>query len=276
MTPSQLVRSTVFSFNLLSRPSVLTFVAVTLLRPNVCSRLSLILTSPSMPTPSDNQPTSIAEVISTRTCPPEVDRDLAWRDSPDSAGSTSDTIDDVLSPGSAIVPSVLSRSDDGSTLLATDPLKVESKIPVVDDDIAPGRSTSPAVSSDRTQSTVTPPNSSLLRYEFSNVRVRTRPIDPHRATPINWRYSFCQTIPRPFFAPEANSLEHNSQTVRCIMLTWRSSTWTWLSPICAAIYAFKVCPHRSQLIPKPQCLPTLTPSYSSRSHRGPSHSDHVL
>lgn len=132
--------------------------------------------SPSMPTPSDNQPTSIAEVISTRTCPPELDRDPAWRDSPDSAGSTSDTIDDVLSPGSAIAPSVLSRSDDGSALLATDPLKVESKIPVVDDDIAPGRSTSPAVSSDRTQSAVSPPTSSLLRYEFSNVRVRTDPL----------------------------------------------------------------------------------------------------
>lgn len=128
-----------------------------------------------MPTPSDNQPTSIAEVISTRTCPPEVDRVPAWRDSPDSAGSASDTIDDVLSPESAIAPSVLSRSDDGSVLLASDPLKVESKMPGADEDTAPGRSASPTEPCDRTQSAVTPPNSSLLRYEFSNVRVRTYP-----------------------------------------------------------------------------------------------------
>lgn len=124
-----------------------------------------------MPTPSDNQPTSIAEAISTRTCPPEVDGVPAWRDSPDSAGSVSYTIDDALSPESAIAPSVLSRSDDGSALLASDPLKVESKMPGADEDTTRGRSTSPAAACDRTQSALTPPNSSLMRYEFSNVRV---------------------------------------------------------------------------------------------------------
>lgn len=132
------------------------------------------LTRP-MPTPNDNQPNSIAEVISTRTCP-EVDRVPGWSDSPDTAGSASDTVDDdVLSPENAIAPSVLSRSDDGSALLASDGLKVESKMPGTDEDAATGRSVSPADACDRTRSTVTPPNSSLLRYEFSNVRVRNDP-----------------------------------------------------------------------------------------------------
>lgn len=148
-----------------------------------------------MPTPSDNQPNLIAEVISTRTCPPEVDRVPAWRDSPDPAGSASDTIDDVLSPESAIAPSVLSRSDDGSTLLASDSLKVESKMPGTDEDTAPGRSISPTVVCDRTQSAVSPPNSSLLRYEFSNVRVRTNSI-----TGIAPQQLTCATAPaQPFF-----------------------------------------------------------------------------
>ncbi|KAJ5832675.1 hypothetical protein N7474_000986 [Penicillium riverlandense] len=126
-----------------------------------------------MPTPSNNQPTappSIAPVISARTCPPELDRISARRDSPDSTLS-SDTIDNVLSPESIAAPSVLSRSDDGSSLLATDPLKVDRKMSA-DDETGPGRSSSPTESScARGQSSVTPANSSLLRYEFSNVRL---------------------------------------------------------------------------------------------------------
>lgn len=147
-----------------------------------------------MPTPSNSQPNSIAEVISTRTCPPEVDRVPAWRDSPDPAGSGSDTIDDALSPESTIAPSVLSRSDDGSSLLASEPLKVESKMPGTIEDTATGRSVSPTDACDRTQSSVTPPNSSLMRYEFSNVRVRN-----NSSTGIAPQQLTCATAPaKPF------------------------------------------------------------------------------
>lgn len=194
-----------------------------------------------MPTPSDNHPTSIAEVISTRTCPPELDRVSAWRDSPDSTGSASDTLDDALSPASAIAPSVLSRTDDGTALLATDPLKVESKMPSAEDDTPPGRSTSPTDTFNRSLSSVTPPNSSLLRYEFSNVRVRAARSHRDLATQLTNGNSSCQTIRRPFFDREANSLGHSSRTARCTMSTWKLSTWTWSSPTSAATFAFKVC-----------------------------------
>jgi hypothetical protein len=118
-------------------------------------------------------------VISARTCPPELDRISARRDSPDSTLS-SDTIDNVLTPESIAAPSVLSRSDDGSSLLATDPLKVERNMSA-DDETGPGRSSSPTESScARGQSSVTPANSSLLRYEFSNVRVCAQPTRPPR------------------------------------------------------------------------------------------------
>ena len=127
-----------------------------------------------MPTPSDNQPTSIAEVISTRTCPPEVDRSPAW-DSP--VIDSVDTVEDALSPASAVAPSVLSRSDDGTALLASDPLRVERKMTSADDDTRPARSSSPTELCDRSHSPITPPNSSLLRYEFSNVRVGLLPHD---------------------------------------------------------------------------------------------------
>lgn len=180
MTPSQLVRPSNRLLPLFSQlPPLLPYYAgLSLCARSATTRCSLFyfLDLPPMPTPSDNQPNSIAEVISTRTCPPEVDRVPGWRDSPDPSGSASDTIDDVLSPESAIAPSVLSRSDDGSSLLASDSLKVESKMPgAIEDTAAPGRSVSPTDACDRTQSNVTPPNSSLLRYEFSNVRVRTDP-----------------------------------------------------------------------------------------------------
>ncbi|CEO58852.1 Putative Vesicle-mediated transporter Vid24 [Penicillium brasilianum] len=126
-----------------------------------------------MPTPSNNRPTSIAEVISTRTCPPELNRASAWRDSPDSTVSASEALEDALTPSSVTAPSVLSRSDDGSALLASDPLKVESKIAGATDDetTTRERSSSPTELCARSRSSVMPPNSSLLRYEFSNVRL---------------------------------------------------------------------------------------------------------
>lgn len=191
-----------------------------------------------MPTPSD-QPTSVAEVISTRTCPPEVDRISAWRDSPESVGTAGDAIEDALSPASATAPSVQSRSDDGTTLLATDPLRVERKMTTAEEEAGPGRASSPADSCPRSQSPVTPPNSSLLRYEFSNVRVSPR---SHRVRgrAIDQWYSFCPTIPHRFFARVANLSAPSSPTARSTMLTWRSSTWTWPSLTSVAIFAYKV------------------------------------
>ncbi|KAJ5682253.1 hypothetical protein N7462_005418 [Penicillium macrosclerotiorum] len=99
-----------------------------------------------MPTPSNSQPTSIAEVISTRTCPPEVDRVPAWRASPDSTDTNEPIEEDALSP-TATTSSVLNRADDGSALLASDPLKVERKMTAsTDEDVARARSTSPPIS----------------------------------------------------------------------------------------------------------------------------------
>ncbi|KAJ6145449.1 hypothetical protein N7470_009344 [Penicillium chermesinum] len=72
-----------------------------------------------MPTPSDNQPNSIAEI------PPEADDPVV------------DSLEDVLSPESATAPSVLSRSDDGTGLMATDP--VERKMAVDEDTGLRGR-----------------------------------------------------------------------------------------------------------------------------------------
>lgn len=68
----------------------------------------------------------------------------------------------------------------------------------------------------------------------------TQVVHRRRATSIDEVYSSCQTIPHPFFVPEADLLGHSSRTVRCIMLTWRLSTWIWPSLICAVTCAFKV------------------------------------
>lgn len=125
-----------------------------------------------MPTPSDRRQNSIAEVISTRTCPPELDRLSDWRDSPEPTISPGEIVDDPLTPASALAPA-LGRSEDGSALLASDPLRVESKISGTPDaeTAARERSSSPWDRGAGSQSPVIPSNSSLLRYEFSNVRV---------------------------------------------------------------------------------------------------------
>ncbi|CAI7631891.1 unnamed protein product [Penicillium bialowiezense] len=111
-----------------------------------------------MPTPSDNTP---IEAISTRTCP-EPDR-FVWRDT-----ETSEPID-VISPERAAEPSALSSSDDGAVLAPTK----AAKLAIVDDEPEPIRATSPAESTCvRSQSPTAPPSSSsLLSWEFSNVRL---------------------------------------------------------------------------------------------------------
>ncbi|KAJ5224620.1 uncharacterized protein N7469_008123 [Penicillium citrinum] len=125
-----------------------------------------------MPTPSNNQPTSIAEVVSTRTCPPDLDRISAWRDFPEPTGSLSDPLDELLSPPSGTAPEVLSRSDDGNALLAPEALKVEQKLAAGTDlDLDRDRSVSPTESCSHGRSSPVMPTPSLMRYEFSNVRL---------------------------------------------------------------------------------------------------------
>lgn len=185
-----------------------------------------------MPTPSNN---SIAAAIAARTtCPPEPERISAWRDSPDTV-SNSDSLD-ALSPEIPIAPSMLSRSDDGST---PEPMKSEGKPTGVEED-DPVRATSPAESTClRSQSPTAPPGSSLLNWEFSNVRVS---IDqPYRwiMPPSDHRHSFCRTTPR-FFVQVASSQELSNQTARFTMSMSRSSMWIWLSPISVATLESKV------------------------------------
>ncbi|KAJ5956739.1 hypothetical protein N7501_011018 [Penicillium viridicatum] len=117
-----------------------------------------------MPTPSNN---SIAAAIAARTtCPPEPERISAWRDSPDTV-LNSDPLN-PLSPEIPIAPSMLSRSDDGST---PEPMKSEGKPTGVEED-DPVRATSPAESTCvRSQSPTAPSGSSLLNWEFSSVRL---------------------------------------------------------------------------------------------------------
>ncbi|KAJ5902154.1 hypothetical protein N7495_002682 [Penicillium taxi] len=123
-----------------------------------------------MPTPSNNPASSIAEVISTRSCPPETG--LSARiGSPDNIELNGNGSDDVLTPASAIAPTVMSRSEDGTALLVNYPPKVEGHIARVDDDAGPARSGSPTDSCVRSESPVMPLKPSLLRYEFSNVRL---------------------------------------------------------------------------------------------------------
>lgn len=182
-----------------------------------------------MPTPSDNTP---IEAISTRTCP-EPDRSV-WRDS-----EHSEPID-VISPERAAEPSALSRSDDGSVLAPTK----AAKLTIVDDEPEPIRATSPAESTCiRSQSPTLPqPSSSLLSWEFSNVRVSTDSFAGSHATNLLLTIrSFCQITHPPSCAPAANSSEHNKAIARFTMLMSRSNTSIWLSPISAVTFESKVC-----------------------------------
>lgn len=145
-----------------------------------------------MPTPSDNTPqlstTSIPNDISAHTtCPPEVERLSAWRDSSEtSTRAEHDAIDNAPSPVNATAHPVLMRSDDAtSQATAADPMRVESgasgsssmgAMAKPDEDSAAGRLSPPADPSSRSSRhpssvTTSPSTASLLSYEFSNVRV---------------------------------------------------------------------------------------------------------
>lgn len=143
-----------------------------------------------MPTPSDNTPqlstTSLADDISSHTtCPPEVERLPARRDSRDpSASAERDAIvDNAPSPTHTTAHSTLMRSEDAA---AADPMRVDlgtgasgsCSIKVAtkpDEEPAVGRLSpagEPSCSSQQPSSVANSPSiASLLSYEFSNVRV---------------------------------------------------------------------------------------------------------
>ncbi|PKY09029.1 vacuolar import and degradation protein [Aspergillus campestris IBT 28561] len=140
-----------------------------------------------MPTPSDNtlrlNAASIAEEIRT-TCPPEVERLPAWRDSPDSSTAESDVPENALSPASASSQSVLTRSDDAIAPSQPDLLRVRSNtvsgapaksLSKPDDEPVGGRlsppTREPSYPANPSPSVTAPSTTSLLSYEFSNIRL---------------------------------------------------------------------------------------------------------
>jgi hypothetical protein len=184
-----------------------------------------------MPTPSNN---SIAAAIARTTCPPEPERISAWRESSDTVSNNYPL--DSLSPEIPIAPSMPSQSDGGST---PEPMKAEGKPTGVEED-DPVRATSPAESTcPRSQSPAATPGSSLLNWEFSNVRVSSE-IDSTQYHATDHRHSFCRTIPH-FFVQGASSPEPNNQIAKFTVLMSRLSMWIWLSRISVAILESKVC-----------------------------------
>ncbi|KAA8652027.1 hypothetical protein EYZ11_009495 [Aspergillus tanneri] len=137
-----------------------------------------------MPTPSDNTPrldaTSIVDELSARTtCPPELERSSSWRGSPDSSTAEGDVSDNALSQAIASAQSELVRSDDDAVGQSISdplgsvgtPMKATSKAA---DEPTVGR-LSPTADSSRTSNSPppvgAPSTSSLLSYEFSNIRL---------------------------------------------------------------------------------------------------------
>lgn len=151
-----------------------------------------------MPTNNNNTSqltaTPIAEEISARaTCPPEVERISSYssarrRNSPEShilsRNGTHSTSAIAISPtGSTGHSSALNRPHDGVAYSNTDePVRVETtpdgsmKQMASDEEPAPGRLSpdserSSCAGSEATPVTTAPSTSSLLSYEFSNIRV---------------------------------------------------------------------------------------------------------
>ncbi|KAF9890283.1 hypothetical protein FE257_006197 [Aspergillus nanangensis] len=143
-----------------------------------------------MPTPSDNTPrlntTSFAEEISARsTCPPETERLSSWRDSAESSPAENDGPDQALPSTIAPAQSVLTRSDDPIDHPNIDSLRekteavasTKSSTTRSDDDPITGRLSPAGVplcppnSSNPSPPVATPSTTSLLSYEFSNIRL---------------------------------------------------------------------------------------------------------
>ena len=215
-----------------------------------------------MPTPSDNAPqlstTSIPDDISARaTCPPEVERLSAWRDSSEtSARAEHDAIDNAPSPVNATAHPVLMRSDDAnSQATAADPMRVESgasgsssmgAMAKPDEDSAAGRLSPPADPSSRSSRqpssvTTSPSTASLLSYEFSNVRVCSTAESVYFMCGLLTPDSSSRITLPPSYVPEADSPGPSSRTARFTMSMSKLSTLIWLSHTFVATFAFKVC-----------------------------------
>ena len=142
--------------------------------------------TPSNPSPSHLTPTSIPDDFSARTtCPPELERLSDW-DNPDTAViDDDDAPDTLLSPASAnahpMTPSEdgIGKSDPDSKRSGAMSSTSARDIARTDEEAVVERSSPPGepLRTARPPSSVTTPSiSSLLRYEFSNVRVS----DMHR------------------------------------------------------------------------------------------------
>ena len=138
-----------------------------------------------MPPPSENQVTRIAEVITASICPPEVGRTSAWRGWGDSAASPIEAIEGTQLPTSATLTSVLGLPDHDNVGLASVPLRIERRMTAdARNDTTREISRSRADPCACRQLPMTPSNS-LLRYEFSNVRVGFQPNSTSpRASPL--------------------------------------------------------------------------------------------
>lgn len=137
-----------------------------------------------MPTPSDSTPrlnaASVIEDLSARaTCPPEPERLASWREELDSPAliERDSTPDNVPSPDVASPQPVPMRSDNATSRGDSEPLKVEmetsaspSSMSRSDEEPSMGR-VSPTRRTANSAATVPPSSSTLLSYEFSNIRL---------------------------------------------------------------------------------------------------------
>lgn len=140
-----------------------------------------------MPTPSAStthlSPPAVPDDFAARTtCPPEVESLSEWSHSPDlSPADDCDAPDNSFSPVTDNPHAVLTRSNDGLALSTSDPVKVHAaslssigNVPKHDEDTAAGGlspSGEPLRPPRQSPSLTSPSTTSLLSYEFSNVRV---------------------------------------------------------------------------------------------------------
>lgn len=224
-----------------------------------------------MPTPSDSTAqltaSSVPDDFSGRTtCPPEpeVERLPTWRDSPGVPAADEGDSHNPLSPASAHAHAMLAQSNDGIARSNPDRKRANTvpgssiqNMAKPDEDAVTGRlspSGEPLRSPRQTSSITAPSTTSLLSYEFSNVRVGQSE-DPYRILFINTLQSSCRTTLRPSYGPAASSWGPSNRTVKYTMSMWRLSMSIWLNPISVVTYAYKVCNRSSPRVNRSNQLP---------------------
>ncbi|RAL10491.1 GID4/VID24 family protein [Aspergillus homomorphus CBS 101889] len=139
-----------------------------------------------MPTPSDItssvNASSVLEELSTRsTCPPEVERPATWRDAPLRSSTLPDR-DDSETPSQLIPAAHTTQNALSPAIDATAPSTAEASsgssptkdVAKSEDEPAVGRmspAAEPACSPSPSSSVTSPSTTSLLSYEFSNIRL---------------------------------------------------------------------------------------------------------